>query len=471
MKRTKIIATLGPACDDIEIMEQLVRNGVNVFRMNFSHGSREEHGERIRKIKLLREKLQQPIGILLDTKGPEIRLKTFEDDAITLAPGDKFTLTTRDVVGTKDIVSVTYELLPEDVEVGSTILIDDGLVELRVEEIDGQDIHTVCVVGGAISNKKGVNVPGVAIRLPAITETDAGDILFGIENDIDFVAASFIRKAADVYEIRKLLRDNGGEGIQIISKIENKEGVDNIEEIMDASDGIMVARGDLGVEVPIARVPLIQKEIIYMGKAKGKIVITATQMLDSMIRNPRPTRAEVNDVASSVYDGCDAVMLSGETAAGKYPVEAVKMMNRVCLNAEAHHMLLEVKTVYEYVHEYSLTDAVAHACCDMAKQLEAKAIITATSGGSTARMVAKYRPDCQIIASTQHPTVYQKLSLLWGVEPVISGVFHNTDEMIDASVEAARATGLVKDGDIVVLTAGIPAGVPGTTNMVKAHVI
>ena len=259
--------------------------------------------------------------------------------------------------------------------------------------------------------------------------------------------------------------------IQIISKIENKEGVDNIEEIMDASDGIMVARGDLGVEVPIARVPLIQKEIIYMGKAKGKIVITATQMLDSMIRNPRPTRAEVNDVASSVYDGCDAVMLSGETAAGKYPVEAVKMMNRVCLNAEAHHMLLEVKTVYEYVHEYSLTDAVAHACCDMAKQLEAKAIITATSGGSTARMVAKYRPDCQIIASTQHPSVYQKLSLLWGVEPVISGVFHNTDEMIDASVEAARATGLVKDGDIVVLTAGIPAGVPGTTNMVKAHVI
>jgi len=471
MKRTKIISTLGPACDNIETMEQLVLNGVNVFRMNFSHGTHEEHAVRIQRVKELREKLKRPIGLLLDTKGPEIRLKTFENGGITLTSGDQFTLTTRDIIGNQNEVAITYDLLPEDVSVGSTILIDDGLVELEVEAIEGGDIHTRCIVGGPISNRKGVNVPGVIIRLPAITETDASDIIFGIENGIDFVAASFIRKAADVYEIRKLLRDHGGEGIQIISKIENKEGVDNIEEIINASDGVMVARGDLGVEVPIARVPLIQKEIIYMAKAKGKIVITATQMLDSMIRNPRPTRAEVNDVASAVYDGCDAVMLSGETAAGKYPVEAVKMMNRVCLNAEAHHLLLEVKTSYEFVHEYSLTDAVANACCNMAKQLDSKAIITATSSGSTARMVAKYRPGCQIIASTERPAVYHRLSLLWGVEPVLCNVYRSTDDMIEHSVEAAKEAGFVKDGDIVVITAGIPTGVPGTTNMVKAHVV
>ena len=469
MKKTKIICTVGPACDSEEKLEQLIAGGANVFRLNFSHGNHTEHGARIDRIHALRERLQIPLGIVLDTKGPEIRIGTFASGPISLKQGDRFTLTTREVPGDASIVSITYQGLPEDVKVGTNILIDDGLVSLTVEEVNKTDVICTVQNGGELSDRKGVNVPGVDVRLPAITEKDVDDILFGIEKGVEFIAASFVRKASDILEIRRLLQENGGAGIQIISKVECRQAVENIEEIIKVSDAVMVARGDLGVEVPMQRVPIIQKEIISMCKALGRPVVVATQLLDSMIRNPRPTRAEVNDVASAVYDGCDCVMLSGETASGKYPVQALKTMAAICNSIEAHTHILPAQDVNRY--NSTITDAVSHACCQCAEDVQAKAIITSTSGGHTARMIAKYRPQCQIIATTQNRSVYHRMSMVWGVQPLMSKVYDSTDEMIDASVEAISEAGLVKDGDVVVISAGVPVGVSGSTNLLKVHII
>ena len=438
-KKTKIICTIGPASESPAVLKKLVKGGANVFRLNFSHGDHAEHAKRIQDIQTLRKEMNMPIGIMLDTKGPEIRIKTFQQTPVELVEGDTFTLTTRDVEGTKKIVSITYEGLPQDVQPGTVILIDDGLVAMEVLEVkDGTDI--VCKVknGGQLSNRKGVNVPGVDVKLPSITEKDIDDILFGIQQGIDFIAASFIRKAQDVLEIRQLLQENGGEGIQIISKIECHQAIVNIEEIAKASDAVMVARGDLGVEVPLQQVPIFQKEIIQLCKSIGRPVITATQMLDSMIRNPRPTRAEVNDVASSVYDGCDAVMLSGETAAGKYPVEALSTMASICQHVENHARILPSSSMEK--EEYNITDAVSHACCECARDVSAKAIVTSTSSGYTAKMIAKFRPECRIIATTPSESVYNKLSLTWGVTPIVAPQSTSTDEMLKQSVDCLLYT-------------------------------
>jgi len=413
MKRTKIVCTIGPASENKEIFKQLVLNGLNVARLNFSHGNHDEHGERIKMIKEVREELNEPVAILLDTKGPEIRTGKFKDPEVELKEGQKFTITTRDILGDNTICNVSYIGLSEDVKPGDTILIDDGLVGLSVKNIiDGTDIECIVENAGVIKNNKGVNVPGVKINLPAITEKDQSDIKFGIKMDIDFIAASFVRKAADVLAIRKILEENNGNHIQIISKIENQEGMDNLDEIIEVSDGLMVARGDLGVEIPTEEIPIAQKEMIKKCNRAGKPVITATQMLDSMIRNPRPTRAEVTDVANAIFDGTDAIMLSGETAAGKYPIEAVKVMGNIARRAEAsinYRDLLKTKAIEK---ETSVTDAISHATCTTAADLDASAIVTATSSGYTTRMVSKFRPSAPIIATTTKESIRRSLLLL-----------------------------------------------------------
>ncbi len=473
MKKTKIVCTIGPASEKEEILRELMLNGLNVARLNFSHGNYEEHKKRIDTIKKLREELDLPIAIMLDTRGPEIRLKYFKEGEVTLNAGDIFTLTTRDVEGDQNIVSVTYVGLSQDVKKGDKILIDDGLVELEVLEIiDGTDIRCKVLNGGTIKDRKGVNVPGVAINLPAVTKKDIEDIKFGIENHVDFIAASFIRRADDVLEIRKILEDNGGEHIEIISKIENQQGVDNIDEIIEASDGIMVARGDLGVEIEAEKIPILQKQIIKKCNIAGKPVITATQMLDSMIRNPRPTRAEVTDVANAILDGTDAVMLSGETASGKYPIEAVKTMYNIAINTETSSQYLEtLKSKRTLDNKISTTNAISKATCTTAEDLKASAIITATSSGYTAKAVSKFRPQSPIIAATTSERVMRKLALVWGVYPVLSKKSQNTDEVIDMSIHSAMLKGYVKEGDLIVITAGIPVGVSGTTNLLKVHTV
>ena len=473
MKKTKIVCTIGPASESEEILKELMLNGLNVARLNFSHGTHDEHKKRIDTIKRLREELDLPVAIMLDTKGPEIRIKTFKNGEVTLQAGDIFTLTTRDVEGDETIVSVTYEGLPNDVSKGTRILIDDGLVELEVLEIvNGTDIRCKVLNGGTIKNRKGVNVPNISINLPAVTEKDVEDIKFGIENDVDFIAASFIRRAEDVLQIRKILEDNGGEHIEIISKIENQQGIDNIDEIIEASDGIMVARGDLGVEIEAEKIPILQKQIIKKCNLAGKPVITATQMLDSMMRNPRPTRAEVTDVANAILDGTDAVMLSGETASGKYPVEAVKTMYNIAINTESSSQYLEtLQSKRTLDNQISTTNAISKATCTTAEDLKASAIITATSSGYTSKAVSKFRPKSPIIAATTSEKVMRKLALVWGVYPVLAKKSENTDEVIDMSIHSAMMKGYVKEGDLIVITAGIPVGVSGTTNLIKVHTI
>lgn len=471
MKRTKIICTIGPACDDPKTLQKLMDGGANIFRLNFSHGSHEEHGKRIADIKALREKTGQAVGILLDTKGPEIRIGKFENGPIELIEGDQFTLTTREVMGNEKIVSVNYKDFAKYISKDTQILIDDGLVALKAVKVEGEDIQCTVLNGGTLSDRKGVNVPDVVIDIPFISEKDRSDILFGIEQGVDFIAASFVRTAKDVLELRRLLQTNGGRDIQIISKIENRQAVACFDEIVKVSDAIMIARGDLGVEIPIENVPIVQKEIIATCRALGRPSITATQMLDSMVRNPRPTRAEVNDVANAVYDGCDAVMLSGETASGKYPVEALKTMARIVKHVEANITPME-RIRPKHIEEHkSVTDAVSHACCQSASDLNAAAILTSTSSGYTARKVAKYRPECPIIATTHNPNCLNKLTLIWGVMPIQVEKYKNTDDMINHSVNSVREKGLVKDGDVVVITAGIPVGVSGTTNLIKVHVV
>lgn len=472
MKKTKIVCTIGPASESEEVLKELFLNGLNVCRLNFSHGNHEEHKKRIDNIKKVRAELGLPIGIMLDTKGPEIRLGDFKEGTIELGQGDIFTLTTRDILGDKDIVNISYEGLPNDIEKGSRILIDDGLVELEViEVIDGTDIKCIALNSGTLKNHKGVNVPNVKISLPSITKKDIDDILFGIQNDVDFIAPSFIRKASDVLEIRKILEENNGNSIEIISKIENQEGVDNIDEILIASDGIMVARGDLGVEIQTEEMPIVQKDLIRKSNIAGKPVITATQMLDSMMRNPRPTRAEVTDVANAILDGSGAIMLSGETAAGKYPVESVKMMYNIALRTERS---IDYKEIFNYNSsnsEISTTNAIGRATCTTATELGASAIITATSSGHTSKAISKFRPKAPIIAATTTESVMRRLSLVWGVYPVLAPFSNTTDDVIELSIHSTVEKGYVKEGDLVVVTAGIPVGLAGSTNLIKVHTI
>ena len=472
MKKTKIVCTIGPASESEEILRGLIGAGMNVCRLNFSHGDHEEHLQRINRIKKVRREAGTHTAIMLDLKGPEIRTGKFKDGVVDLKSGDKFTLTTRDVLGDENIVSISYDGLPNDIEVGSRILIDDGLVEFLVEDIiDGTDIVTSVVNYGELKDRKGVNIPNTKINLPALTDKDISDIIFGVENGVDFIAASFVRKADDVLAIRKILEENGGENIHIISKIENEEGLTNLDEIIAVSDGIMVARGDLGVEVSNERVPLAQKEIIRKTNYAGKPVITATQMLDSMIRNPRATRAEVNDVANAILDGSDAVMLSGETAAGKYPIEAVETMARIADNIEASQDFKKANARRKNWEGNDSTNVISMSVCQIAEQLSANAVVAATASGATARAISKFRPNSTIVATTIEESVARKLSLVWGVNPYVSKESTFTDELIDRSIYSALKSGLVFEGDLIVLTAGIPVGVGVATNLIKVHTI
>lgn len=471
MRKTKIVCTIGPSSESLENTKKLIMAGMNVARLNFSHGDFEEHGNRIKNIRQACEELDKTVAILLDTKGPEIRTGKLEVEPIELVQDEYITLTTEEILGDKNRLSITYKELPQDVQVGSTILIDDGLIGLTVVEIQGTEIRCRIVNGGTIKSKKGVNVPGVAISLPGITEKDANDIIFGIEQGIDFIAASFVRKASDVLEIRELLKKHNGEHIQIISKIENQQGVDNLDEILEVSDGLMVARGDLGVEIPAEEVPLVQKRMIEKCNLAGKPVITATQMLDSMQRNPRPTRAEASDVANAIFDGTDAIMLSGETAAGKYPVESVLTMSRIAEKAESALNYRELFLKQRIAQETSVTEAISQSVAISALDLNAKAIISSTESGQTARMVSKYRPQAPIVAVTTQERTLRRLALTWGVTPVKGEQASSTDEMFDYALQGGVKSGLVKEGDLVVITAGVPLGRSGSTNLLKVDQI
>lgn len=471
MRKTKIVCTIGPSSESLENTKKLIMAGMNVARLNFSHGDFEEHGNRIKTIRQASQELNKTVAILLDTKGPEIRTGKLEVEPIELVQDEYITLTTEEILGDKNRISITYKELPEDVQAGSTILIDDGLIGLTVVEVQGTEIKCRIVNGGTIKSKKGVNVPGVNISLPGITEKDANDIIFGIEQGIDFIAASFVRKASDVQEIRELLKKHNAEHVQIISKIENQQGVDNLDEILEASDGLMVARGDLGVEIPAEEVPLAQKRMIEKCNIAGKPVITATQMLDSMQRNPRPTRAEASDVANAIFDGTDAIMLSGETAAGKYPVESVLTMSRIAEKAESALNYRDLFLKQRIAQETSITEAISQSVAISALDLNAKAIISSTESGQTARMVSKYRPKAPIVAVTTQDRTLRRLALTWGVTPVKGELATSTDEMFEYALQGGQKSGIVKEGDLVVITAGVPLGKSGSTNLVKVSQI
>ncbi|OXM15292.1 pyruvate kinase [Paenibacillus herberti] len=469
MRKTKIVCTIGPSSESLENTKKLILAGMNVARLNFSHGDFEEHGNRIKNIRQACGELGKTVAILLDTKGPEIRLGKLKEEPIELQQDDYITLTTEEILGDRHRLPVTYKNLPADLKVGSTVLIDDGLIGLTVVDIQGTEINCKIVNSGPIKSKKGVNVPGVDISLPGITEKDANDIVFGIEQGVDFIAASFVRKASDVLEIRELLEQHNAGHIQIISKIENQQGVDNLDAILEVSDGLMVARGDLGVEIPAEEVPLVQKNMIQKANLAGKPVITATQMLDSMQRNPRPTRAEASDVANAIFDGTDAIMLSGETAAGKYPMESVLTMSRIAERAESALDYREILTKQASAQQTTVTEAISQAVANSALDLKAKAIVTSTESGFTARMVSKYRPKAPIIAVTTDERIMRRLNLTWGVIPTKGVPADTTDEMFNFAVEGALSTGLVGLGDTIVITAGVPVGRAGTTNLIKVH--
>ena len=472
MRKTKIICTLGPATDKEGVLRALVENGMNVARFNFSHGSHEEHKGRLDALKAIREELDKPVAALLDTKGPEIRLKEFKNGSETLEAGQTFTLTTRDVEGTRDIVSITYKDLPQDLKAGARVLIDDGLVELRAEHVTDTDITCTVLNGGRVSNHKGINVPGTKLSMPFISEQDRSDIIFGIENGFDYIAASFTRCADDILQIRHILKEYDCHTINIIAKIENMEGVENIDEILRVVDGIMVARGDMGVEIPLEDVPVLQKELIQKSYLAGKQVVTATQMLDSMMKNPRPTRAEATDVANAIYDGTSCIMLSGETAAGKYPVEALETMVRIAEKAEESiNYIKRFNSRDNSDVAFDVTNAISHATCTTAHDLGAKAIITVTKSGVTARQLSKFRPLYPIVGCTTQEHVWRQLNLSWGVVPALVDEVGDTDTLFERAVDAAEKTGLVESGDLVVITAGVPLGISGTTNMMKVHVV
>ncbi|HHU78122.1 MAG: pyruvate kinase [Caldicoprobacterales bacterium] len=471
MRKTKIICTLGPAVDDPEVLERLFLKGMDAARLNFSHGDHEEQRKRVINFKKIREKLGLPIPLLLDTKGPEIRIGRFKTGEATLMEGNAFVLTQEDILGDDTRVSISYKELYKDVSKGSRILINDGLIELEVEQIINQDIHCIIRNGGIIGDRKGINVPDTEVNLPSLTEKDIEDIIFGIENGFDFIAASFVRKAQDVLEIKKVLEKNGGQGIMVIAKIENRQGVENIDEILKVSDGIMVARGDLGVEIPVEEVPVVQKMLIDKCYRNGKPVITATQMLDSMIRNPRPTRAEASDVANAIYDGTSVIMLSGETAAGRYPLESMDTMDRIAGKAEKAIDYWKQFLAMKYDFDISVTNAISHATCTTAMDLNAAAIVTVTQSGRTARMISRFRPACPIIAATTSPMVQRQLNMSWGVIPFLVKEAESTDEMFDMGVEKALESGYARNGDIVVITAGVPVGISGTTNILKVQTV
>lgn len=471
-RKTKIICTLGPASESPETMKKLIDAGMNVARFNFSHGSHEEHLGRLKTLRKLRKETSKPVAALLDTKGPEIRLKNFKDGGVDLADNQIFTLTTRDVEGTQDIVSITYKDLPKDVSEGVHILIDDGLVEMVVQKVNDTDITCRVVNGGHISDKKGVNVPNVELSMPFVSPRDYKDLVFGVQEDFDFVAASFTRTAQDIKDIRKILKEHGGEKIQIIAKIENNQGVKNIDEIIDAADGVMVARGDMGVEIPLEDVPVIQKMIIKKVYEAGKFVVTATQMLDSMITHPRPTRAEATDVANAVYDGTSAIMLSGETAAGKYPVDAVATMDRIARRTEQdiHYRSRMIKNETDK-SESSITDGITHSACLLAGDLNATAIVTVTKSGRTAHAVSKFRPSSPIIAGCIDDKVCRQMNLCWGTTPIMIQEEKDAEELFAHTLARCEEEKLLTEGDIVVLIAGVPLGISGTTNLIKAQMV
>lgn len=471
MRKTKIICTMGPAVDNEEKLRALMLAGMDAARFNFSHGTHESHLALLTKVKRVRDELGAAVATILDTKGPEIRVKTFASGSVTLAEGATFTLTTRDVPGDESCVSVTYSNLHNELKPGCRVLIDDGLIELRVEEVRGQDIVCTVACGGPLSSNKSINIPDVHIQLPSLTEKDREDLRFAVEQDFDFVAASFVRKASDVEDIRACLKEYGGEHIRIISKIENSEGVENLDEIIAASDGLMVARGDLGVEIPAYEVPILQKTMIKKTSMAGKPVITATQMLDSMIRNPRPTRAEVSDVANAVFDGTSCVMLSGETASGKYPLEAVQTMVDTIRAAELATDYWGRFRRFEFKPGRDINDAVTHASCQTAMDLEADAILTPTQTGHTARMISRFRPACPIVAFTTTERARRQLAISWGVRPLLAGYVDSTDRLFSMCVQSALKEGAVESGQMVVITAGIPIGLAGSTNLIKAQVV
>lgn len=473
MKKTKIICTLGPATDNPQILEKMILSGMNVARFNFSHGAYEDHEKRLKEVIAVREKLNAPVATLLDTKGPEVRLGDFENpDGVTINEGDKFVLTTKECLGTEKKSFVNYEGLPRDVKPGTVILINDGLISMKVDCVKGSDIHCTVIDGGLLTNHKGVNVPGVDLNMPYLSERDMNDLKFGATHDFDFIAASFIRSATDVTILRNFVDAIGWKDVKIISKIENVQGVNNIDSIIAASDGIMVARGDMGVEIDFQRIPAIQKMIIRKVYDAGKIVVTATQMLESMINNPRPTRAEITDVANAIYDGTSAIMLSGESAVGKHPVEAVQTMTSIALTTEGD---IDYKREFDNFYPESggkdITSAISHATVTTAHDLNASAIITVTKSGTTARMISKFRPQTDIVGATINQKVWRQLSLSWGVKPVLCQLKDNTDELFDHAVDVTVKAGAAKKGDTVVITAGIPLGMSGTTNMLKVHKI
>ncbi len=471
MRKTKIICTMGPAVDDEEKLRALILAGMDAARFNFSHGTHESHLATLTKVKRVRDEMGVALATILDTKGPEIRIRTFENGPVTLEEGAAFTLTTREVPGDGSCVSVTYLDLHKELSPGCRVLIDDGLIELQVREIRGQDIECTVVSGGPLSSNKSINIPDVHIHLPSLTEKDREDLRFAVEQDFDFVAASFVRKASDVEDIRACLREHGGEHVRIISKIENREGVDNLDEIIAASDGLMVARGDLGVEIPACEVPILQKEMITKTRMAGKPVITATQMLDSMIRNPRPTRAEVSDVANAVFDGTSCVMLSGETASGKYPLEAVETMVDTIRAAEQATDYWERFQSASFKPGRSINEAVTHTCCLTAMDLAADAILTPTQTGHSARMISRFRPACPIVALTTTERARRQLAISWGVRPLLAGYVDSTDRLFSMCVQTALKEGAVEEGQTVVITAGVPIGRAGSTNLIKAQVV
>ena len=469
MRRTKIICTIGPASESAEMLTQLANAGMNVARLNFSHGTKEEHAQRIRDIRRVEQEIGAPIAVLQDLPGPKIRTGPMPK-TVTLSPGARFVFTTRDVPGSAEEINLAHPELVQQAVPGQLVFVDDGQLEFRVESATSTDIITKVVVGGPLSGRKGVNMPGTKLSLPSVTESDIEDLQFGLANDVDWVAASFIRSAQDLAPVREAIKASG-RSVRLIAKIEKSEAVDDIDAIIEAADGIMVARGDLGVEMPLEKVPVVQKTIIRKCNDAGKPVITATQMLESMTHNRRPTRAEVTDVANAIFDGTDAVMLSGETAVGEFPVDTVEMMSRIACQAEAfldYRRLLQERAASA---AKTVTEAIAMATVDIALDLGAAAIVTPTSSGATARAVSKYRPEAPIIGAAMFPNTYRQLALSWGVYPVLVAPSRNTDNTIEQAVEAATRAGLVKKGDTVVLTAGIPAGVPGRTNLIKVHTI
>lgn len=470
MRKTKIICTLGPSTENEDILRELMLSGMDVARINMSHGTYEEHERKINMLKKLRSELDMPIAILLDTKGPEIRTGNFPEKVI-LEPDQTFTLTTEECEGTKERCSITFKDLPGDVEKGTRILIDDGLIEMVVTSKTDTDIICRVVNGGPVSSHKGINVPDVTLSMPFLSERDKNDLKFGIGQDVDFVAASFTRSADDINEMRSFLEMNNGSEIRIIAKIENKDGVNNIDDIVRVSDGIMVARGDLGVEIPLEQIPIIQKRLIKKTRNSDKPVITATQMLDSMMKNPRPTRAETTDVANAIYDGTSVIMLSGETAAGAYPVEAVRTMANIAVTTEQHINYIDRFKHLDMNERPDVTSAISHATCTTAHDLGAAAIITVSKSGMTSRMLSKYRPECPIISGTPSEKVWRQTNMSWGICPIMIEEKHNTDELIEHVIEVAQRKNLLSNGDLVVITAGVPLGVSGTTNLMKVHLV